>query len=164
MANDFKTRLLVEIEQRFGRISRLPGSQSLIELKNGIRVYLRYSKLHGKGVALFGLRRVDLNSLDGHPSYLCFFTDREPPLFIPYGDFEAAIRQSPLASENREKRGIRVAGRAKSAPVSDHRNSHRPRNPATTGPSRAEKSPEQVRALVFWWRGVYYRTTRYWCQ
>jgi hypothetical protein len=103
MANDFKAKLLVEIEQRFGRISRLPGSQSLIELKNGIRVYLRYSKLHGKGVAFFGLRRVDLNSLDGHPSYLCFFTDREPPLFIPYGDFEAAIRQSPLASDGQYK-------------------------------------------------------------
>lgn len=103
MANDFKTGLLVEIEKRFGKISRLPGSQSLIELKNGIRVYLRYSKLHGKGVAFFGLRRVDLNSLDGHLSYLCFFTDRDPPLFIPYGDFEAAIRQSPLASDGQYK-------------------------------------------------------------
>jgi hypothetical protein len=103
MANDYKTKLLAEIERRFGSIARLPGSQSLIELKNGIRIYLRYSKLHGKGVAFFGLRRVDLNSLDGHLSYLCFFTDREPPLFIPYADFEAVIRQSPLASDGQYK-------------------------------------------------------------
>lgn len=102
-ANDYKTKLLAEIERRFGSIERLPGSRPLIELKNGIRIYLRYSKLHGKGVAFFGLRRVDLNSLDGHLSYLCFFTDREPPLFIPYADFEAVIRQSPLASDGQYK-------------------------------------------------------------
>jgi hypothetical protein len=103
MPNDFKAELLADLERRFGRITRLPGSQSLIELRNGVRVYLRYSKLHGKGVAFFGLRRVDLNSLDGHLSYLCFFNDRESPLFVPYGDFEAVIRQSPLASDGQYK-------------------------------------------------------------
>ena len=103
MANVHKTDLLTALATRFGRIIRLPGSQSLIELPGGRRVYLRYSKLHGKGVAFYGLRQVDLNALDGHHSYLCFFTDHEPPLFIPYGDFEAVIRQSPLASDGQYK-------------------------------------------------------------
>ena len=103
MANDYKKDLLAAIEGRFGSITRLPGSQSLIELRGGVRVYLRYSKIHAKGVAFYGLRQVDLNALDGHHSYLCFFTDRESPLFIPYGDFEAVIRQSPLASDGQYK-------------------------------------------------------------
>ncbi len=103
MANDYKKDLLTAIEGRFGSVTRLSGSQSLIELQVGVRVYLRYSKIHGKGVAFYGLRQVDLNALDGHHSYLCFFTDREPPLFIPYGDFEAVIRQSPLASDGQYK-------------------------------------------------------------
>ena len=103
MANDYKKDLLTAIAGRSGSITRLPGSQSLIELQSGVRVYLRYSKIHGKGVAFYGLRQVDLNALDGHHSYLCFFTDRESPLFIPYGDFEAVIRQSPLASDGQYK-------------------------------------------------------------
>ena len=103
MSNDYKKDLLSAIAERSGSIARLPRSQSLIELKSGVRVYLRYSKLHGKGVAFYGLRQVDLNALDGHHSYLCFFTDREPPLFIPYSDFEAVIRQSPLAADGQYK-------------------------------------------------------------
>lgn len=103
MANDYKKDLLTAIESHFGSITRLPGSQSLIELRGGIRVYLRYSKIHSKGVAFYGLRQVDLNALDGHHSYLCFFSDRESPLFIPYRDFEAVIRQSPLASDGQYK-------------------------------------------------------------
>ena len=56
-------------------------------------------------------------------------------------------RASTGLDKNREKRRIPMARWAKSGPSSDHRNSHRPRNPATAGPSRAEKSPEHVRAL-----------------
>lgn len=61
-------------------------------------------------------------------------------------------RASTGLDKNREKRRIPMARWAKSGPSGDHRNSHHPRNPATAGPSRAEKSPEHVRALVFWWR------------
>ncbi|MDD5176628.1 MAG: hypothetical protein PHQ05_09430 [Sterolibacterium sp.] len=103
MANDYKKALLSEIENRFGRLKRIPGSQSLFELAGGIRIYLRYSKIHGKGVAFFGLRLVDLTALEGHDSYICFFTDREEPLFIPYADFEGVIRQSPIASDGQYK-------------------------------------------------------------
>lgn len=103
MANNYKKDLLTSIEKRCGSLKRLPGSQSLIELQSGVRVYLRYSKIHGKGVAFYGLRQIDLNALDGHDSYLCFFTDQESPLFIPYSDFETVIRQSPLASDGQYK-------------------------------------------------------------
>lgn len=113
MANDYKKALLSTMAARFGSITRFPASQSLVELSGGIRVYLRYSKLHGKGVAFYGLRQIDLNSLDGHQSFLCFFTDREPPLFIPYGDFESVIRQSPLASDGQYKMQITFSSSSK---------------------------------------------------
>lgn len=103
MANKHKTDLLTAIERHLGAVARLPGSQSLIETQGGIRIYLRYSKIHRKEVAFYGLRQVDLNLLEGHHSYLCFFTDSEPPLFIPYSDFEAVIRQSPLAADGQYK-------------------------------------------------------------
>lgn len=103
MANNYKTDLLNAIERHFGAVARLPRSQSLIETQSGIRIYLRYSKIHRKGIAFYGLRQVDLNALDGHHSYLCFSTDSEPPLFIPYSDFEAVIRQSPLAADGQYK-------------------------------------------------------------
>lgn len=103
MANHHKTDLLLAIEKRLGAITRLSGSQSLIETRGGSRIYIRYSKMHPKGIAFYGLRRVDLNALDGHRSFLCFCTDSEPPLFIPYGDFEAVIRQSPLAADGQYK-------------------------------------------------------------
>jgi hypothetical protein len=103
MPNEHKRDLLALLEARSGPLTRLPGSQSLIQTEHGLRLYLRYSKLHDKGVAFYGLRQVDLNALDGHHSYICFFSDKEPPLFVPYSDFEAAIRQSPLASDGQIK-------------------------------------------------------------
>lgn len=106
MPNDYKKELVAAIEHRCGPVTRLAGSQSLIQTASGMRIYLRYSKLHRKGVAFYGLRQVDLNALDGHHSYICFFTDKESPLFIPYSDFEAVIRQSPLASDGQFKAQI----------------------------------------------------------
>ncbi len=94
------------IQRRVGVVSKLRGSQSLIETANGTRIYLRYSKIHGNGTTFYGLRHVDLNTLDGHRAYICFSSDSEPPLFIPYGDFEAVIRQSPLASDGQYKAQI----------------------------------------------------------
>ena len=103
MPNDYKRSVLSEIERRCGQVRRLGESQSLIEARNGVRVYLRYSKVHGRGIAFYGLRLIDLNALDGHPSYLCLFTDRYPALMIPYADFELAIRQSTLAADGQYK-------------------------------------------------------------
>ncbi|MFO1372630.1 MAG: hypothetical protein U1F42_09640 [Candidatus Competibacteraceae bacterium] len=106
MTNDFKQLLLAELESLCGGFRKLPGSQSLIEFATGERIYLRYSKIHGKGAAFFGLRLVDLNLLDGHSSFICFFDDKGASFFIPHEDFEAVIRQSPLASDGQFKAQI----------------------------------------------------------
>lgn len=103
MPNDYKKYLLNEIEERLGRIARIPGSQSLFDLPNGVRIYLRYSKIHRSRTAFYGLRQVDLNLLDGHNSFICFFSDIQQPLFVPYADFDSVIRQSPLASDGQYK-------------------------------------------------------------
>lgn len=103
MSNDYKKSLLEEIETRLGSMARLPGSQSLFDLSTGVRIYLRYSKIHGSGTAFYGLRQVDLNLLDGHHAFICFFSDKQEPLLVPYADFDSVIRQSPMASDGQYK-------------------------------------------------------------
>lgn len=108
MPNNHKKILLAEIERQFGRAVRIPGSQSLFDLATGARIYLRYSKIHKGRTAFYGLRQVDLNLLDGHDSFICFFSDSQQPLFIPYADFDTVIRQSPLASDGQYKVQITI--------------------------------------------------------
>lgn len=104
MPNEFKSELLGQLERRLGPLKRLPGSQSLLETASGSRIYLRYSRVHAGRCAFYGLRRVDLNALEGHDSYVCLFTDDpQSPLFLPYGDSESVIRQSPVATDGQYK-------------------------------------------------------------
>lgn len=110
--NEHKSRLIQQLASRFGELRRLPGSNSLFAVGRGdARVYLRYSRLHERGTAFFGLRQVDLFQLDGHNSFICFFTDDDSaPLFVPYSDFERVIRQSPLAADGQYKAQVVVEG------------------------------------------------------
>src|SRR5438105_2380476 len=105
MPNELKQSLVQQLSGRFGSLRRLPGSQSLLEIgDDDARVYLRYSRMHERGTAFFGLRQVDLVQLDGHNSFICFYTDDgSPPLFVPHADFEQVIRQSPLAADGQFK-------------------------------------------------------------
>jgi hypothetical protein len=105
VANEFRQLLLSQLESRFGELRRLPASNSLFVIgHDSARIYLRYSRVHERGAAFFGLRQVDLAQLDGHNSFICFFTnDVSPPLFVPYADFEHVIRRSPLAADGQYK-------------------------------------------------------------
>ena len=48
--------VLAEMEASFGEMRRLPGSNSMFVVGDeAARVYFRYSKLHGRGQAFFGL-------------------------------------------------------------------------------------------------------------
>jgi hypothetical protein len=105
MANQRKPEVLRDLAEKVGHPRKLAGSQSLYELGHDLaRVYLRYSRVHPRGTAFYGLRQVDLNQLDGHNSFICFFTDSDtPPLFLPYAEFEQVIRQSALATDGQYK-------------------------------------------------------------
>lgn len=85
MANLIKAEFLAEVESRFGKLSKLDGSASLFASSDGaFRIYVRYSKLHGRNQAFYGLRKQDLEMLHGVPSVVCFLWDKQQePLIVP---------------------------------------------------------------------------------
>lgn len=101
---DVKTRLLDQLRQRFPQLSKLPGSQSLFDLGAGRRIYVRYSKLHRRNQAFYGLRQTDIAQLDGFQSLLCFLWEPQPqPLLVPYRDFEEVLHDTQPAGDGQFK-------------------------------------------------------------
>jgi hypothetical protein len=105
MPSVHRGHVLETLRARFSELRKLAHSQSLFSIgDDAARVYLRYSKVHDRGRAFFGLREVDLCQLDGHNSFICFvLDDRSPPLFIPYRDFEEVFRAARTASDGQYK-------------------------------------------------------------
>jgi hypothetical protein len=78
------------------------------------RVYIRYSKVHPRGRAFFGLRDVDLRQLEGHNSFLCFLLDDgSAPVFAPYADFEEIFRIAQVAEDGQYKVQLRSDGNSR---------------------------------------------------
>lgn len=105
MPNVHKNEAIYELERRFGSTKKLPGSLSLFSLADdSARIYIRYSRVHDKKRAFFGLREADLRQLEGYNSYICFLTDEHvPPTFVPYADFEHVFRTAEAASDGQHK-------------------------------------------------------------
>jgi len=93
------------MERRYGAISKLPRTQSLYELGKGrCRVYIRYSKLHTRTQAFFGLRREDLRELEGRSAFIAFLWDGQTePLLVPVAEFEEVFAESEPASDGQYK-------------------------------------------------------------
>ncbi len=61
MPNETKDTFLAELRKRFGYLRKLEHSNSLYDVGNGdVRIYIRYSKVHARNSAFYGLRREDL--------------------------------------------------------------------------------------------------------
>ena len=105
MANLRKTQLLDALQKRFGKLHRLPGSQSLFVIgEEAARLYIRYSKVHERGRTFFGLRDADLRQLEGQNSFMCFLVDDgSEPVCIPYVDFEETFHAAEPASDGQFK-------------------------------------------------------------
>jgi len=105
MANRVKTVIVEELTRRFGAPRKLPNSESLYEIGEGdARVYFRYSKKHPRNRTFFGLRKIDLQALEGHAGILCFFWDgQREPLFIPFAEFEELFAGLTPASDGQYK-------------------------------------------------------------
>jgi hypothetical protein len=105
MPNDVKAQFLQTMEQRFGRLRRLPRTQSLYDLGEGLaRLYIRYSRIHTRGEAFYGLRQEDLKLLDGRNSVICFLWDNQgEPLSIPYVDYQEVFASTQPASDGQYK-------------------------------------------------------------
>lgn len=90
MKSDQRAVFLEQLRRRAGAINKLAGSNSLFEVQHsGVRVYVRYSKLHDRNKTFYGLRREDLNRLDGHSSLICFLWDGQAdPILVPYDEYE----------------------------------------------------------------------------
>jgi hypothetical protein len=101
---------LKELAVRFPAIRKMAGSQSLFELGNGGRLYIRYSKVHSGRLTFYGLRKTDLRELEGHRSIIAFLWDgQQQPLLVPYGDFEDVFSELTPADDGQFKAQVILA-------------------------------------------------------
>jgi len=105
MPNPVKVAFLENLRKRFGAPRKLGNSESLFEIADGAaRLYFRYSKKHPGNRTFFGLRKVDLQLLEGHNAAICFFWEGQPePLFVPFEEFEEIFAGLTPASDGQYK-------------------------------------------------------------
>lgn len=108
MPNEYKSHFLTELQRRCGLLKKLDGSQSLFELGAGrVRIYVRYSRIHSRGQGFYGLRKADLDKLDGIRSFIVFlWDDQTTPLVLPSSHIQALIDHVTLASDGQYKAGL----------------------------------------------------------
>lgn len=105
MPNELKPSLLAELKRRYGSLRKLEATKSLYEIGDGAaRVYIRYSKLHNRNQGFYGLRKEDLQKLEGLPAVVCFLWPGQiEPLFIRFEDYEDVFRTCVPASDGQYK-------------------------------------------------------------
>lgn len=110
MGDSVRERFLALLAQRYGRLSKLDGSQSLFDLGNNLsRIYVRYSRLHEGRGTFYGLRKQDLNRLEGRPSFICFLWDgQDSPLLVPFGDYEDVFAETSPAPDGQYKSQVHL--------------------------------------------------------
>jgi len=64
MPNLVKIDFLNKVEEKYGKLKKLPGSLSLFEIGEGIcRIYIRYSKVHSRNQSFMEYAKMILNNL-----------------------------------------------------------------------------------------------------
>lgn len=105
MGQDAKNMLLAEATSRYGNIRRVGSGQSLYVIENSqVYIYFRYSKLHSRAQAFYGLREADLSELSGHVAFICFlWNGQQRPMFVPFEDFEDVFDSTTPATDGQYK-------------------------------------------------------------
>jgi hypothetical protein len=105
MANVIKDKFLKKVEEKFGKPIKLENSLSLFDIGNSTcKLYIRYSKVHSKRQAFYGLRVDDLKQLQASNSVIVFLWDnQDEPLLIPFGEFEDVWSNVAPASDGQIK-------------------------------------------------------------
>jgi bifunctional DNA-binding transcriptional regulator/antitoxin component of YhaV-PrlF toxin-antitoxin module len=105
MENRPKKDLLAKLDGSFGGIRKLERTKSLYEFgANRWRIYIRYSRVHHGWRTFYGLRREDLQQLEGHRAFICFLWDgQKEPLILPFEEYEEVFRETTPASDGQYK-------------------------------------------------------------
>lgn len=100
-----KNNLLKNVEKQFGSLHNIGNSQSLYSVNHDtFRIYIRYSKLHTGYRCFFGLRKIDLNELQGRISFICLlWGGQEEPLILPFSDFDEIFSSVEPAADGQYK-------------------------------------------------------------
>lgn len=107
MPNLFKESFVEKLKSTFGSLNKLPKSQSLFDLSNNSRIYIRYSKRHGDLKTFYGLRKSDLIQLQGLNSHVVFLWDyQKEPVIIPYSEIEDIFDSIKPAQDGQYKAQI----------------------------------------------------------
>jgi hypothetical protein len=114
MPNNTKELFLLELRKRYGFLRKLEKSNSLYDVGDvGVRIYIRYSKIHRQNSAFYGLRKEDLQALQGHASLICFLWEGQAePLFVPYSDYEEIFQSLMPAGDGQYKAQIYLQDQA----------------------------------------------------
>lgn len=104
-----REEFISSLHDEFGDIRRIGLSNSLFIIRDKTRVYIRYSKVHKRGSTFFGLRKEDLDQLEGFPSFIAFIWDgQSQPLLIPYEKFVEVFRAVEPARDGQYKAHIHI--------------------------------------------------------
>lgn len=108
MPNNFVQELLEKIKADFGNLRKIGDGNSLYEIPStGVLIYFRYSKLSKKGsysTAFYGLRKPDIDLLQGRQSFICLVWDEQKsPILLPFNFFESYILQLPPSIDGQYK-------------------------------------------------------------
>jgi len=108
MPNNYVEDILSKIRADFGDVRKIGTGNSLFEVTSkGIVIYFRYSKLSRKGnsiVAFYGLRKPDIDLLQGRQSFICLvWDDNKSPILLPFNLFETYITQLPPSLDGQYK-------------------------------------------------------------
>lgn len=112
MPNLVKNNFLDTLRSKYGEVRTLSGSHSLFEVgRTSVRIYIRYSKVHGDGRTFYGLRSEDIKQLEGHPGLIVFLWDtQQEPLFIAFSEYEELFNTLSPASDGQYKAQIFISG------------------------------------------------------
>jgi len=104
MASPLRNEFLTATENEFGYFNRIGKSNSLFNIRDKARLYVRYSKMHYRGSTFFGIRQEDLALLEGFQSFIAFLWDgQKEPLLVPYEQFAPVFSSVEPASDGQYK-------------------------------------------------------------
>ncbi len=108
MPNIFIQDIVEKIKEDFGNLRKIGTGNSLYEIPStGVLIYFRYSRLFKKGsyaTAFYGLRKPDIDLLQGKQSFICFvWSENKSPILLPFNLFETYITQLPPSLDGQYK-------------------------------------------------------------